>query len=721
MEKKPTITIWLLGAGLCAGLLPDFVRNIWTVGLGKNLSAGLSFCIGLGAAALSLLCLMAAIYIRFGKAPSDGEKKTDWLSYLAGIFPCVLIYLIAVYTGESLVPVFAALYAIGKGLFLGVTAAVVLAALLLLGISFFCCLSSCRREPLKHPIRRFFFRIYLGIPMALLLWGALLAIPLGLVLIGKLWEEPGILVRHLTLIAASLLLAVLANGAILLSEKMMAGAETVSGTEGALSGKKQIPSLLALFLCLFLTVFRNIPQLTGNEAAMLNAWLKNSLVEYGVYLASSEIGKAAWVAGEAEEQMDLALLSAEEAQKEAGEDPTLVRNAEKKAKAIQKVCDQYEIFRTDGRALGLLEQYKKYGKADDELVKDALALSEEYPENIRVQYAAAVIGCSLTYDKARHYDQTAEAVLRYEELYRKEKKPSASEQAAFEKQIAQMLLQIYHEEEAARILEEVLSLDILSADIGGRREIYELLAQCYDRADRQEEAYELAVSYCENGDDSPYLMYYAALSALKLEKVEESLTYTSKLAAYTAGCEGEELNRCDTWLFEMLEFLTLSDSRTYTDFQYDIYEELTEKENRIIDANPFFRNYLDAVYLAYCSRDKEEPEEAFDRIEAVLSENPELASAWYLCGIIASNSGETEYREGAIQFYQKAGSLNDQIPAVWYAMAREYDRAEEYEKGIEACKKALSLLPEQDHGSDWYGINYHCSRLLRSMQAAVKD
>ena len=439
-------------------------------------------------------------------------------------------------------------------------------------------------------------------------------------------------------------------------------------------------------------------------------------MEYGFYLAASEIGKAAWAAQEAEEQMDMALLSAEEAKKEAGEDPALVRKAEKKAAAIQKVCDRYEIFRTDGQALGLLEQYKKYGKADEGLVKDALSLSEEYPENIRVQYAAAVIGCSLTSDDARHYDQTAEAVLRYEELYRKEKKPAASEQAAFETQVAQMLLQIYHEEEAARILEEAISMDA-----GDDREILELLAQCYDRSDRQEEAYELAVSYCENRDDSPYLMYYAALSALKLEKVEESLAYTSKLASYTAGCEGEELNQCDIWLFEMLEFLTLSDSRSYTEFQYDIYEELTEEENRIIDANPFFRNYLDAVYLAYCSRNKEEPAEAFDRIEAVLSENPKLASAWYLCGIIASNSGETEYREGAIRFYQKAGSLNDEIPAVWYAMAREYDRTEEYEKGIEACKKALSLLPEQDHGSDWYGINYHCSRLLRSLQAAVKN
>ena len=718
MEKKRSIIIWLTAAGLCIGLLPDFVRTIWAAGMDKPLPAGYSFGIGLAAAALGLLCFMRSVYIRLGKEPA-GERKTDWLSYLVGAFPCLLVILIVVYGGNAAVPVLAAAYALGKGLFFGIMAGLVLTLSLVLGILFFGWMNACRKEPLKHPVHRFFSRIYLGIPMALLLWAALLTIPLGQVVIGKFWEEPGVFIRHLTLMTGSLLLAFLVYGALLLAEKMMAGAQVFSETDGCLSGKRHIPSLVCLILCFFLTLFQNLPQLTGDEAAMLNAWLKDSLVEYGFYLAAADTGNAAWVAEEAARQMDMALSEAEEEEEEAEkkeeEEPSAARKAREKTKAIRKVCDKYEIFRTDGRALMFLEQFKKYGGADQELAENALSLSEEYPEHLRVQYAAAVIGSSLTYDKAKHYDRTAEAILRYEELYRNEKEPTDPEKAEFEKTIARMLLKIYHEEEAARLLEEMMPVDS-----GGDAELYELLAQCYDRTDRQEEAYELAASYCEKRDDSPYLMYYGALSALKLEKIEESLAYTSKLASYTAECEGEELNQCDSWLFEMLEFLTLSDSRSYTDFQYDVYRELTEEENAVIDANPFFRNYLDAVYLAYRSDHKKEPEEAFDKIEAVLRENPGLASAWYLCGVISSNSGETEYREGAVRFYQKAGELNDGIPAVWYAMAREYDRLGEYEKGIEACKKALSLLPEQDHGNDWYGINYHCSRLMSSMQAAVK-
>jgi len=176
----------------------------------------------------------------------------------------------------------------------------------------------------------------------------------------------------------------------------------------------------------------------------------------------------------------------------------------------------------------------------------------------------------------------------------------------------------------------------------------------------------------------------------------------------------------DAWLFELLEYLTLNDNAKYTGFQYDVYEDLTDEENALIDENPFFRNYLDGVYLAYNSDHLDEPEDAFDLMTEVLNENPALASAWYVCGIIASNTDDDTYTESAVIYYQRAGELNDQIPAVWYAMAKEYDRLGEYEAGIEACQKALALLPEEDHGNDWYGINIHCSNLLDKLQAAVE-
>ena len=61
-------------------------------------------------------------------------------------------------------------------------------------------------------------------------------------------------------------------------------------------------------------------------------------------------GGAAGIAGEALELMDNVLKEAPEEER----------------KVIEKVCDRYEIFRTDGQALVLLEQFKRAGGADDE-------------------------------------------------------------------------------------------------------------------------------------------------------------------------------------------------------------------------------------------------------------------------------------------------------------------------------------------------------------------
>lgn len=762
MKKQSSVMAWLLAACLSMGLLPDFILTICTLRTGEAPSGGLSFAVGFGTACISLFCFIGAVYTRFGREPADVDKKPDMISCVLGIFPCLLMYLLVGYTSHRILPVLAVVYGLGKGLFAGVMVMLAVGLALVLGLFFFCWLNSSRKLPLEHPVRRFFGRIYLGLPMAVLLWAAYLTLPFGLVLLRSIREEPGILGRHLTLMAgafimAGILLAAMGLAAKMLTEKAVPEKEAPPAKEAVQekealpakeavpekevppakeavpekkvslekkaaskikmrSGRKRdLPLLIAMLLCFFLPLFQNLPQLTQNEAAMLEARLQDSLTEYGFYLAALDPGGAAGIAKEAAEQMDGALAAAEEAVEAAGLEESALRKAEKAQRAVEKVCERYMIFRTDGQALALLEQMKRNGGADKELVNEALEFSEEYPDNLWVQYTAAYIGSSLTYDDAGHYDRTAEAIWRCHELYRKETKPSADQQLSFGKDMAQMLLRIYREEEAARILEELAETDGF-ADT----ELYELLARCYNRSDRMQEAYELAAAYCEKQEDSPYLMYSAALAALKLEQREEALRYTSQLAAYTAGCQGEEQKDCDIWLFGMLEFLTLRDSASYTEFQYDVYQDLTEQENAIIDENPFFRNYLDAVYLAYRSEHKEEPEEAFQKVDAVLSERPELASAWYLRGIIASNSGKEEYIQEALDCYQRAGAYNDAIPAVWYAMAREYDRLGEYEKAIEACKRALALLPEQDHGNDWYGIQYHCSKLLRALQKEVQ-
>ncbi|MCD8218518.1 MAG: tetratricopeptide repeat protein [Clostridiales bacterium] len=718
MKKQSSIMVWLMLAAVCAGLLPDMAETVIETLTGDSLSGVLSFAVSFVTGCLGLVFFLQAVSLRFGKRTDGTEQKPDKIFCLLGCFPCLLVYLIVWYLCDHALPVLAVGYVVMKVLFTVIIVVAIVVLLVLSGLGFFCWMNSALPVPQAHPIRRYFSRIFLGIPMAVLLWAALLVPAAGLYLLQQISGEPAILLRHLVLLAGTVVMAVLLYAAMALTEKMMGkvseegAAASASGV--SVTGRRYLPRLVMAVLCAGLFFSQNMAQITENESALLDAWLQNALIEYNIYLVSLDVGGAAAIAEEAVEQMDSALLSAEEAEQETEQDAKALKKAERNTEKIEEICEKYDIFRTDGQALAYWEQYKKYGGADTDLVEEALLLAEENPDSYQVQYVAAMIASSLTYVGAKHYDQTAEVILRCGELYESEMNPSETEWITFAKGMAQMLLDVYHEEEAADLLEE------LADTYGDDVELIELLAQSYERGDRAEEAYALAVEYCADHDDSPYLMYCAAVSALKQGETYASLSYTSMLASYTAACEGDDLNNCDAWLFELLEYLTLNDNAKYTGFQYDVYDDLTDEENALIDENPFFRNYLDGVYLAYNSDHLDEPEDAFDLMTEVLSENPALASAWYVCGIIASNTDDDTYTESAVVYYQRAGELNDQIPAVWYAMAKEYDRLGEYEAGIEACQKALALLPEEDHGNDWYGINIHCSNLLDKLQAAVE-
>ena len=379
MEKKPSVMAWLFGAGLCMGLLPDLAAAVCAAGKEEPLSGAVILGTGLVPVCAYLLCFMRAIYIRFGKDP---ENKPDWSWYLAGLFPCLLVCLAFLYGSRSVIPVLAAVYAVQKGVFAGVVAALSLAALLLMGVLFFCYLNGCRKTPSARPVRCFFSRIYLGLPVALLLWLAIFAMPCALVLVGRLCGEPGNLLRHAALLLGALAAAAFLDMALALAEKMMTGLTETPEQEEHAPRKRLLFPLVSLFLCLFLFFSQNMPQLTGNEAAQLEARLKESLVEYGLFLSAYDINGAAGIAGEAAVWMDEALLAAKEEEKEAANDPAALRKAEKKTKKLQRVCERYEIFRSDGQALAYIDQYKRAGGASEELAEDVLTLSEEYPENL---------------------------------------------------------------------------------------------------------------------------------------------------------------------------------------------------------------------------------------------------------------------------------------------------------------------------------------------------
>ena len=105
-------------------------------------------------------------------------------------------------------------------------------------------------------------------------------------------------------------------------------------------------------------------------------------------------------------------------------------------------------------------------------------------------------------------------------------------------------------------------------------------------------------------------------------------------------------------------------------------------------------------------------DQSLESIERVLAENEFLPQAWYLKGAALY---ALERFEEAVSAYQNSLAIEEDSATVWYALANAYDGMEEYELAYEACERTMSLLPLQDHGSDWYGVSIHCQTLMNAL------
>lgn len=384
-------------------------------------------------------------------------------------------------------------------------------------------------------------------------------------------------------------------------------------------------------------------------------------------------------------------------------------DVEGKALKLAGEIPEYTKYEKMYNVMHLLLKDYQGGAATQELVDEALLLAEQYPDDWMVQYTAAKAGSELTYDGAGHYEATGNAALRYVELYIGEKDPSAEEAYDLRLSAAQMMLQCYQYETALKCLNAALDMD----ESGNA---YIMMAQCYNELNMLEECYQTSAEYLKTHPESSTAMYYGAVSALKLGMHDEMLQMTSKLAAALEDCEDpEERLYLDFSLYNLLQYISLNDEAQWTGYQYAFYDQITEEQWPVIEENAFFAKYLKAVYNAF----KADTAVALELVEELLAEHEDIANLWYLKGVILYNMQDVTRFEEAVECYRKALSIMPEYATAWYAMANAYDGLEEYELAIEACEHALALLPEQDHGEDWYGISIHCGRLLEALKSKV--
>ncbi len=345
------------------------------------------------------------------------------------------------------------------------------------------------------------------------------------------------------------------------------------------------------------------------------------------------------------------------------------------------------------------------GQASSELVSSALDLAREYPDHLLTQYLAASCGSSLQYDGVGHYGETIQAAERYEQLYREEMNPSDEELCNLELKTAQMIVNCYGYEQALPYLEEAVNL-------GGVKQAFSLAALCYEALERYEDCYELCMNFLEMEPSNTAALYYSAISALKSGMTDEALRQTSLLASQAMTGATSDDYSADVALYSMLQFLVLNDSSYWTQYAYSVYDSLNEEQRTIVDENPFFSDYMDALYLCFESTESGHYDQSLESIERVLAGNEFLPQAWYLKGAALY---ALERFEEAVSAYQNSLAIEEDSATVWYALANAYDGMEEYELAYEACERTMSLLPLQDHGSDWYGVSIHCQTLMNAL------
>jgi len=381
---------------------------------------------------------------------------------------------------------------------------------------------------------------------------------------------------------------------------------------------------------------------------------------------------------------------------------------------LEAALHAYDYIKINHEALSLLVEFQQDGKANDSMLSKAFKLAEDHPDNWLPQFVAAAIGSETTYDRASHYGKTSEAAIRYEELYRKENALTDTALYQLELSVSEMLMNCYDYEHALNYL-----LPLLENDKDGS--IFLLVAECYEQSGQLEKCYQLSKDYLQKRLDNPYALYYAALGSLKTGQTDDAIDYLRGLALITEKSNDENCIYLDASLYSLLQYFTVSDTAQYTEYQYKVYESLTEEQLENIEKSSFLDHYIKALHYCYASKDENRTKLALEHIDQVLEINPNLPNAWYLKGAILFGASDEESIRESVTAYQNSLAIETKSPTVWYSLANSYFQLEEYELAKEACNRALSLVPEVDHGEDWYGVAHHCNALLNSVNQMLEQ
>ena len=417
----------------------------------------------------------------------------------------------------------------------------------------------------------------------------------------------------------------------------------------------------------------------------------------------------------------------------------VLRNKKKLVTELTKICVAREEFvfefptlkdiKKKGNKiteyLGEGESYKKHAKIakaySDMLtgnsditscINTLLDLSEEYTDDIAVQYAAAYMGSQNTWDNAGHYERTAGAINRFLELWEDSASDDVKkdEELSVRMKVADMLINMRDYTNASVILEKA------KTTAPDSYEILDKLSTCYLQLDDLQKGYDVSKAmYAQTPDDVVVLRSFC-IGALKNNHPDEAIKAAAELATIVQNDSGDIEG--DLLLFNCVLYLSLNDDANWTDYQYRILDG-ENTDPAIISAlkqNEFLYNYCQAVYYEKQLRD---PESALPFAQKALSMQEGAGRLWYLNGMIHF---DLEQFDKAKEEYLKADAITPDDPSILFALANVYDALEDYKTAYSLCKQALAHFPNGvDHHEDHYGVSYHAKALYNSLEDKMKE
>ena len=350
---------------------------------------------------------------------------------------------------------------------------------------------------------------------------------------------------------------------------------------------------------------------------------------------------------------------------------------------------------------------QKCSDSPNTLLDELMDASEQYPNDMSIQYAAAYIGSENRWDNASHYEKTAEAALRFRKLFSEKYGASDPEKVlANDSSVAGMLVNVQKYDEAEKILEDLIGRG------SDTKENMQLLSICYTELNENKKGDELSKKMYQTFPDDVTVIRTYFLSTLKGGETKEAIEAAGKLADIVKSDPKDG----DPLLFNCVSYLTVRDSEAWTDFQYDVYtKDSSDEPRREIAKNEFLDEYCAAVFNDYMERDYDE---ALKHVDKALSFQENSGRLWYLKGLILYNQKKFEDAEKALL---KADSLDPDDASTLYAIANNYDAMKRYEESYEYCERVVAKYPNgADHGEDWYGIAPHAQHLMSSLEPYVK-